>query len=166
MPARIFIADDNPEILKQIVLFFESKKFDVLSAQSGKEALDLLNINNAPHLLIIDADMPGLDGLEVCSKIRQDTRLKNVPIILLKEDWVEETPFRRLGVEEFMIKPLTFPKLEETAFILLKYGSRSRIPVKKQSISKEMVAVIVIILAVLLLSVILIGTENLKFWVK
>ncbi|HOY10840.1 MAG TPA: response regulator [Candidatus Omnitrophota bacterium] len=166
MPSRIFIADDNPEILKQLVQLFESKQCDVLSAINGKEALDLLNINNAPHLLIIDADMPAVDGLEVCKKVRAETRLKNIPIIILKENWVEETPFQRLGIEEFQLKPLDIPKLYETSAILLKYGSRSRIPGKKRGINKEMIALVIIILAVLVLSVILLGTDNLKFWIQ
>ena len=166
MPARIFIADDTPETIKQLVEFFESTQCDVLSAQGGKEALDLININNAPHLLIIDADMPDVDGLEVCTKLKQDTRLKNVPVIILKENWVDETPFRRLGIEEFQLKPLNLPKLYEAATLLLKYGSRSRVPNKKQGVNKEMLAVIIIIFVILLLAVILIGTENLRFWVR
>ncbi|HQO57885.1 MAG TPA: response regulator [Candidatus Omnitrophota bacterium] len=166
MSARIFIADDNPETLKQLTQFFESKQYDILSAHNGKEALEILNINNAPHLLIIDSDMPDMDGLEVCQRLREDTRLKNKPLIILKEAWVEEGPFRRLGVEEFQSKPLDIPKLYQTSSILLKYGSRSRIPGKTPGINKGMIAVIIIILVVLLLSVILLGTENLKFWIK
>ncbi len=161
MKLRVFIADDNPELLQKIAQHYETKGYDVITAANGKDALHLLNVNNVPHLIIIDADMPELDGLETCRKIKSDNRLNRCPIILLKEDWVDEKPFRQIGVEEFLMKPLNLDALIKMSSVLLTYGTRPKIPQKSKGLNKEIIAIIIIVIAILGITIILIGTDNL-----
>ena len=139
MPQRVFITDDNPDVIEKLKEKFAAKGFEVLSAENGKDALNVLNINTTPNLIISDTDMPEMDGLEFCKRIRKDPRLKSIPVIILKSKTTNERPYREVGVEEFISKPISVDPLLGTAEILIEYGSRSKIP-QKSKVSPEAVS--------------------------
>ena len=82
MAKRILVVDDDENILSLERTILEQKGFDVTGAQGGAEALKLL----AEHpfdLVLLDVMMPEVDGFTVCRKIKEDPRLKDVPVIFL-----------------------------------------------------------------------------------
>lgn len=68
MSYRILIADDESDIVSMLGSFFESKGFRVLPASNGEEALK--QVEKQPDIILLDINMPGTDGLEICQRIR------------------------------------------------------------------------------------------------
>ena len=68
MRKKILIADDEADIVSMLRAFFESKGYFVLSAVNGTEALK--QVEQEPDIILLDINMPGLDGLKVCERIR------------------------------------------------------------------------------------------------
>lgn len=68
MSTKILIVDDEKDIVTMLGAFFESKGFFVLSAINGVEAIK--QVESKPDIILLDINMPGTDGLEVCQRIR------------------------------------------------------------------------------------------------
>ena len=82
MSAEILIVEDSPTQTERLRLLLESSGYRVRAAPSGEEALERLG-EHAPELVITDIMMPGIDGYELCSRIKSDPKLHELPVILL-----------------------------------------------------------------------------------
>jgi DNA-binding response OmpR family regulator len=103
-PQRVLVIDDDLSILRLVGDKLERVGFQVLTAASGQEALDLLLRQGLPHLAIVDINMPGMDGFEFCRTVQTYTDL---PVILLTAVDEEETIIR--GIEQFAEDYVTKP---------------------------------------------------------
>jgi len=102
-PMRILVIDDEPELLEMVQIILQSAGFDVITAADGATGLRLA-YQKHPDLVLLDIMMPGMDGLEVCRRLRD---LTDVPIIFLTarsniEDIV--TAFSN-GADDYLTKP-------------------------------------------------------------
>ncbi len=77
----VLVVDDDPMIIEMVKDFLESHGYHVIPATTGEEALPKAEISK-PDVLILDVMMPGMDGYETCSYLRQDARLSGVPVIM------------------------------------------------------------------------------------
>ena len=82
MAKRILVVDDDENILSLERTILEQKGFDVTAAAGGTEALKLL-ADQTFDLVLLDVMMPEVDGFTVCRKIKEDPRLKDIPVIFL-----------------------------------------------------------------------------------
>ena len=82
MPARILVCDDEPHITCTLALRLRKAGYEVEVAENGLVAWELIE-RAAPDLVISDCQMPVMDGLELCRRIRNDYRFVQVPIVLL-----------------------------------------------------------------------------------
>ncbi len=82
MAKKILIVDDEPNIIVPLEFLMEQNKYDVQVAHSGEEAMALISTYH-PDLILLDIMLPGLDGYEVCQKIRKDPKYKETKIIFL-----------------------------------------------------------------------------------
>jgi DNA-binding response OmpR family regulator len=82
MAKRILVVDDDENILNLEKTILEQKGFDVTGADGGSEALKLLGERDF-DLILLDVMMPEVDGFTVCRKIKEDPRLKDIPVIFL-----------------------------------------------------------------------------------
>jgi DNA-binding response OmpR family regulator len=106
---KILIADDEADILSMLDSFFRSKDYDVLMASNGEEALKQVEHN--PDIILLDINMPGLDGLEVCERIRNHI---SCPILFLTAR-IEDTDKVRgfsVGGDDYIVKPFSLVELE------------------------------------------------------
>jgi DNA-binding response OmpR family regulator len=103
---QILIAEDSPTQAAQIKYLLESCHYQVEVTQSGAQALDWLS-NNNPSLVIMDIVMPGMNGFELCEKIKSNERTDDIPVILLTSlsDPDEVIEGISCGADSFIIKP-------------------------------------------------------------
>lgn len=99
----MLLVDDEKRMLDLVALYLKPHDYECLKAQSGKEALALME-DEPVDLVILDVMMPEMDGWDVCREIR---RFSNVPIIMLTAREQEEDIVKglRLGADDYMTKP-------------------------------------------------------------
>jgi len=101
---RILAVDDSDETLQVVRLTLERAGFEVVTAHSGKVALQMVKRSGLPHLAIVDLNMPVMDGFQFCKKLDE---FSDVPVIMLtavgEEDKVVEGI--NLYAEDYVIKP-------------------------------------------------------------
>ncbi len=105
MPAKILVADDEEKIAKMVGSYLEAAGFAVLLAFDGGRALSLFK-SESPDCLVLDINMPVMDGLEVAHEARKSSK---VPIILLtaRTDEVDRVVGLELGADDYISKPFS-----------------------------------------------------------
>ena len=102
----IMVVDDSVTVRKVTGRFLEREGFRVITAKDGVEALQLLQ-DHLPDVMLLDIEMPRMDGFEVAKNIRSSSRLKDLPIIMITSRTGEKHRERAfsLGVNKYMGKP-------------------------------------------------------------
>ena len=105
----VLIVDDEPMIRESVSAYLVKKGYDVLTAQDGREALDVF-AKNPVGFVILDLMLPGLSGEEVCRKIRKTSR---VPVIMLTAKTQEESILNglQIGADDYVTKPFSIKEL-------------------------------------------------------
>jgi DNA-binding response OmpR family regulator len=105
MPKKILVVDDEPQIVKVLKAYLEKAGFQVLTAADGKVALSTFQ-REKPDFVILDLNLPGIDGLDVCKAIRHDS---NVPILMLtaRVEEADKLIGLELGADDYVIKPFS-----------------------------------------------------------
>ncbi|BDA69614.1 two component transcriptional regulator [Rivularia sp. IAM M-261] len=106
---QVMVVDDEQSIVDFVELGLRYEGFDVRSVRNGYAALEMLS-NWKPQLVILDGNLPDLDGFEVCRNIRRDS---DVLIILLtvRDDLADKVRGFELGADDYLTKPFHFPEL-------------------------------------------------------
>lgn len=106
----IVIIEDEEAIRGLLTLFLENRSFEVYQAASGEVGLELVQ-KLKPDLILLDIEMPTMDGFEVCAKIRA---MMNVPIIFISSRRTLEDKVKSfdLGGDDYLTKPFDFAELE------------------------------------------------------
>ncbi|MCK9281795.1 MAG: response regulator [Ignavibacteriaceae bacterium] len=106
MKRVILVADDSPTIRKFVSVALTVKGYDIISCSDGMEALEKLP-NNKIDLLITDLNMPNVDGFELINIVRNNSDLKELPIIVLSSLGSNDDIQRGLecGANSYLIKP-------------------------------------------------------------
>jgi adenylate cyclase len=104
--ATILAVDDQPQNLRLLDAILSPRGYRVRSAASGEEALELLS-DSGTDLVLLDILMPGMDGYEVCRRIRADPRTAFLPIVMLTASGEQEKVSAiEAGADDFVAKPL------------------------------------------------------------
>jgi len=82
MKKRILIVDDEPNIIVPLEFLMKQNNYDVLTAETGEKALDLISTWK-PDLILLDIMLPGMDGYEVCQEIRREKEFNHIRIVFL-----------------------------------------------------------------------------------
>jgi CheY-like chemotaxis protein len=107
--ASILIVDDDPSIRKLVATTLEDVAgFELVEAADGGEALDIA-AEEAPAIVLLDIDMPGLDGLEACRRLRAETATADTTIVMLTAAAGEEAEraAEEAGADLFLTKPFS-----------------------------------------------------------
>jgi len=123
----ILVADDESHILHVVSLKLRNAGFAVLTAADGLEALDLAN-QHRPALLITDYHMPGLSGLELCSRLKQDPATAGIPAVMLtaRGYQLEPADTQQSGILRMISKPFSPRQLLATVNEVLQQTDASR----------------------------------------
>ena len=103
---RILIVDDDTSTRMLVKLLLERERFEVLEAANGHDAVEIA-MRERPDLLIIDLNMPGMDGYEAIGNLRKDLSLATLPILVLTSEEGPGIEHRvlKLGADDYMLKP-------------------------------------------------------------
>ncbi|MCE5208589.1 MAG: response regulator transcription factor [Chloroflexi bacterium] len=102
---KILVVDDEPQIVKVLKAYLEKAGYKVLTAYEGNSALAVFQ-SEKPDFVILDLNLPGMDGLDLCKSIRRDS---NVPILMLtaRVEEADRLIGLELGADDYVIKPFS-----------------------------------------------------------
>ena len=102
---KILIVDDDEAIAELVSLYLAKECFDTMMVHDGEKALVAFDTYH-PNLVLLDLMLPGIDGFDICKKIREH---KNTPIIMVsaKKDDIDKIRGLGLGADDYMTKPFS-----------------------------------------------------------
>ncbi len=109
---KILIVDDEPDTLIPLKRALELEDYNVIEAHDGVEALEKVR-DEIPDLMILDLMLPGLDGFEVCQRLKGDETTRSIPIIMLtaKSEVPDKVKGIELGADDYVTKPFDLAEL-------------------------------------------------------
>ncbi|HEU4338929.1 MAG TPA: response regulator [Planctomycetota bacterium] len=107
-PATVLVIDDEKDVVELIRYNLEKGGFDVVAARDGPSGLKAATAS-PPDAILLDIMMPGLDGLGVCRRLREEPRTARIPIILLTAKAAESDRIvgLELGADDYVVKPFS-----------------------------------------------------------
>ena len=129
MAYKILVIDDDRELLKMLKSFFEIKNYEVITVDNGIEGVEKIQEN--PDIILLDVNMPQMDGIEVCQMIRDKV---TCPILFLTAKVEEQDRVLGLlsGGDDYILKPFSLKELDARIIAHLKREERSRIKTKQR----------------------------------
>jgi DNA-binding response OmpR family regulator len=111
--AKIMIVDDVPENLKLLDGMLQKQGYKVLSFPSGRLALQAAE-KNPPDLILLDINMPEMNGYDVCERLKADGKLKEVPVIFISalNDTMDKIKAFTVGGVDYVTKPFQFEEVQ------------------------------------------------------
>jgi DNA-binding response OmpR family regulator len=120
LAATVLVADDDADILRFVEINLRLEGFQVVTARDGRDALAKAAAVR-PDLVLLDVQMPGIDGYTICARIRADASLAAVRVIIVTANYgsaaVEAA--RRAGADDFLVKPFLPATLLDMAKAML-----------------------------------------------
>jgi signal transduction histidine kinase len=109
---KVFIVDDNQKVRKVLRRHLKKKEYDIYEAENGTMALTEIE-KIRPDLILLDVMMPGMDGFEVCKRLKQNPAISNIPIIFLTAKSEEDDIIAGLevGAVDYITKPFSHKEL-------------------------------------------------------
>jgi len=106
MKKNILVIDDELSI-RMLLENYLSKKYKVVTKVDGQEGIKYLEEGNMPDLIVVDIQMPNLDGYEFLKQLKASGFFKNIPIIMLSgiESSQERVKFLKMGADDYIVKP-------------------------------------------------------------
>jgi DNA-binding response OmpR family regulator len=127
-PVRILVIEDNRDILANVLDYLQLKGFSVDCAQDGLTGLHLASTGHY-DLIVLDIMLPGIDGYQVCKRLREDGR-NEVPILMLtaRDALDDRLQGLKAGADDYLIKPFALSELVARIEAILRrsQGSRKR----------------------------------------
>jgi two-component system alkaline phosphatase synthesis response regulator PhoP len=109
---KILIVDDEKDIVDLVAYNLEKEGYETLKALDGEKALQLVR-TKTPDLVVLDLMLPGIQGLEVCKRIRKDPETASIPIIMLtaKGAEIDKIVGLEVGADDYITKPFSVKEL-------------------------------------------------------
>jgi twitching motility two-component system response regulator PilG len=109
----VMIVDDSPTIRKLVSVTLGTAGYQIVEAADGYEVAERIRQTGVPHLFLLDINMPGLDGYQLCKMLRQNTETSNTPVIFLtgKDGFFNKLRGQWAGAVEYLTKPFDPQKL-------------------------------------------------------
>ncbi len=105
---RALVVEDDPDIVELLVHYLKAEGFAVDATDNGRTALERLRAD-AYQLVVLDLQLPGLDGLSLCAEIRRDKKTKDMPVVMLtaRGDEADRIVGLEMGADDYVVKPFS-----------------------------------------------------------
>jgi two-component system, OmpR family, response regulator VicR len=117
MPERILVVDDSKLVTDIVKMRLEMYGYEVMLAHNGEQALQLV-ADERPDLMVLDVQMPGIDGYEVCRRLRDNPALDDLRIIMLTSSDDKRAAFEA-GVDDYLNKDIDLLNLPNRVKLVL-----------------------------------------------
>jgi CheY-like chemotaxis protein len=115
---KIMIADDDPAILDSVGILLEFEGYNVTTTLNGSAVLDMQA--EFPDLILLDIWMSGMDGRDICKRLKQDEKTSGIPIVMISASKDIERSAIEAGADDFLAKPFDMNdllgKIEKNTF--------------------------------------------------
>jgi len=125
--AKILVVDDDTALIETIQHRLEYCKWEVITAANGKEGLEKA-ANEKPDIIVLDINMPVLNGHEMIKRLRGNRKLKDIPVIMctVSNKVQDITTAAAYDISGYVTKPFDYAELIETIVNALKEGKREK----------------------------------------
>jgi len=132
---QIVVVEDEPDILEVLCYNLKREGYQVFESLDGREGLSLIE-QKVPDIVILDLMLPGIDGLEICRKLKSNSRTQHVPIIMVTAKGEESDVVLGLGVgaDDYIPKPFSPKELIARVKAVLRRGVKAEQPINKEHI--------------------------------
>jgi two-component system alkaline phosphatase synthesis response regulator PhoP len=105
---RVLLVEDDPDIVELLAHYLTTDGWFVESSDDGRKALERIRADGY-HLLILDLQLPGLDGLSLCAEVRRDKRTREIPVVMLtaRGDEADRIVGLEMGADDYVVKPFS-----------------------------------------------------------
>lgn len=105
---RALVVEDDPDIVELLVHYLRAEGFQVDAFDDGRKALERIK-SETYQLLVLDLQLPGMDGLALCAEVRRDKRTKDVPVVMLtaRGDEADRIVGLEMGADDYVVKPFS-----------------------------------------------------------
>jgi CheY-like chemotaxis protein len=107
---RIFIADDDPDILDILRLMLQTRGYHVLLSNDGSELFEYAE-EELPDLVLLDIWMSGIDGRDICARLKKSENTKHIPVLFISANSNIQAITKECGAEGFIAKPFDMEML-------------------------------------------------------
>lgn len=106
MDRKILVIEDDPGALRLMVYTLQHEGYKVLTAPNGLEGLKKAK-EERPDLIVLDVMLPGIDGFEICHRLRAEPQTAHLPILMLsgKEKEIDKATGLKVGADDYLTKP-------------------------------------------------------------
>jgi two-component system, OmpR family, alkaline phosphatase synthesis response regulator PhoP len=106
MVKKILIIEDDPATLRLVDYSLKQEGYDVITASNGLEGIRKA-LGESPDLVILDVMLPGLDGFEICYRLRAEPSTNSLPILMFsaKAQEIDKETGKRVGADDYLTKP-------------------------------------------------------------
>jgi DNA-binding response OmpR family regulator len=105
---RALVVEDDPDIVELLAHYLSADGWRVDSTADGRKALERIR-SESYQLLVLDLQLPGLDGISVCTEVRRDKRTRDIPVVMLtaRGDEVDRILGLEIGADDYVVKPFS-----------------------------------------------------------
>jgi DNA-binding response OmpR family regulator len=125
----VLAINDNPDFLKLLCAMFRNEEVTVVTAESGATALEMMR-ESRPDLIISDVVMPGIDGIELCRRLKSDAATSDIPVLLMSAMRCDEADViegLRAGADDYIPSYVPIELLRKKIEHLVTYGKHLRV---------------------------------------
>jgi DNA-binding response OmpR family regulator len=101
---KVLVIEDDPAILTGLEDYLTAENYEIVTSQNGLDGLDIA-LNKQPDLILLDVNLPGLNGFEVCRKLREEKFINPIIIITASIEEIDEVVGLEIGADDYIKKP-------------------------------------------------------------
>jgi DNA-binding response OmpR family regulator len=110
MAAKVLVVDDDKNVRDLLCNFLTTTGYEVILASNGEETIRLAN-NEIPNAILLDVEMPGIDGIETCRRLRAEEKTRFIPLIIVTGLGTSMTEAADAGADDIVYKPFNLTDL-------------------------------------------------------